>query len=158
MRSSFSLLVTLVSMFVGVTLTSAAHAADVPDIARGKYLVEITGCTDCHTPGYFTGQLDPAKFLSGSDVGFQVPGVGTVVGRNLTPDKETGLGDWSIEQIITAFTQGVRPDGRVLSPVMPWTHFARLPPVRHAIPGPFAANEKPTVATWRITPPEIGTN
>jgi hypothetical protein len=98
-----------------------------------------------------------------------VPGVGAVLGRNLTPDKETGLGNWSIEQVVTAFTHGVRPDGRVLSPVMPWRHFAylpprdardialflkSLPPVRNAIPGPLAEGQKPTFATWRITHPE----
>ncbi|MEJ0040253.1 MAG: cytochrome c [Gammaproteobacteria bacterium] len=147
----------------------AAHAADAPDIVRGKYLVQVAGCTDCHTPGYFTGSIDPEKFLSGSDVGFQVPGVGTVVGRNLTPDKETGLGNWSLEQIIRALTKGTRPDGRLLSPVMPWAHYASLaprdtkaiarylqtlPPVRHTIPGPFAANQKPTVTTWRLASPE----
>ncbi len=48
------------------------------------------------------------------------------LGRNLTPDKETGLGDWTAEQIITAFTTGVRPDGRKLSPIMPYMELANL--------------------------------
>jgi mono/diheme cytochrome c family protein len=148
---------------------SAVAQADPKMHERGRYLVEIAGCTDCHTAGYFAGKPDLSRYLAGSDVGFQVPGVGTVIGRNLTPDKETGLGKWSIEQIITAFTAGVRPDGRVLSPVMPWAHYANLAPgdaraiaaflktlpaVRNPIPGPFAANERPTTFTWKITPPE----
>jgi mono/diheme cytochrome c family protein len=137
--------------------------------ARGKYLVELAGCTDCHTPGYFLGKPDPARFLAGSDVGFRVPGVGTVVAPNLTPDKETGLGNWTTGQIIMAIRGGVRPDNRVLSPVMPWSHYANLtpadvsaiaaylkalPPVRNKVPGPFAADQKPTTLTWTITPPE----
>jgi mono/diheme cytochrome c family protein len=150
-----------------MTLAPSVRAADAPDVERGRYLVGIAGCTDCHTPGYFSGNINPAKLLSGSDVGFEVPGVGTVVGRNLTPDKDTGLGNWSLEQIIKAFTTGVRPDGRLLSPVMPWAHYASLtprdakaiahylqslPPVKHAIPGPFPADQRPTVATWKLAP------
>lgn len=165
MMRKFSLLMLVASTF-GLT----AAAGSEPKLQeRGKYLVELAGCTDCHTAGYFAGKPDPARYLAGSDVGFQVPGVGTVIGRNLTPDKETGLGNWSVEQIITAFTAGVRPDGRVLSPVMPWAHYATLAPadaraiavflktlpaVRNTIPGPFAANQKPTTFTWKITPPE----
>jgi hypothetical protein len=41
-------------------------------------------------------------------------------GSNLTPDKETGLGNWTKEQIVTAIQTGVRPDGRILSPIMSW--------------------------------------
>jgi mono/diheme cytochrome c family protein len=137
--------------------------------ARGKYLVELAGCTDCHTPGYFLGKPDPARFLAGSDVGFRVPGAGTVVGPNLTPDKETGLGNWTTTQIMTAIRGGVTPDNHVLSPVMPWSHYASLtpsdvraivaylrtlPPVRNKVPGPFAADQKPTTLTWTISPPE----
>src|SRR5271157_2337568 len=77
-------------------------------------------------PGYFLGKPDFAHALSGSDVGFAIPGVGAAVGRNLTPDKETGLGDWTADQIVTAFTTGVRPDGRKLAPVMPWMELANL--------------------------------
>jgi mono/diheme cytochrome c family protein len=137
--------------------------------ARGKYLVGLAGCTDCHTPGYFLGKPDSSRFLAGSDVGFRAPGAGTVVGPNLTPDKETGLGNWTTAQIITAIRGGVTPDNRVLSPVMPWRAFANLtpsdvsaiaaylktlPPVRNKVPGPFAPNQKPTTITWTITPPE----
>jgi mono/diheme cytochrome c family protein len=163
MRTAVRTVIVVASAFASV-----ASVADAPDVVRGKYLVDIAGCTDCHTPGYFSGNIDPARLLSGSDVGFEVPGVGTVVGRNLTPDKETGLGNWSLEQIIKALTTGMRPDGRMLSPVMPWAHYASLaprdakaiarylqslPPVRHAIPGPFAAGQKPSVATWKLGPP-----
>ena len=103
----------------------AAHAAD-SEIERGKYLVTLGSCNDCHTPGYFFGKPDFSRTLAGSDVGFAIPGAGVFVGRNLTPDKETGLGAWTDDQIISAFTAGVRPDGRRLAPIMPWQGLSHL--------------------------------
>jgi mono/diheme cytochrome c family protein len=153
---------------IAASLLPAAAYADSAQVARGKYLVRLAGCTDCHTPGHFLGKPDMSRYLAGSEVGFEVPGVGTVVGRNLTPDKETGIGSWTLEQITTAIRTGVRPDGRSLSPIMPFAAYAgmsqsdadaiaiflkTLPPVKHNIPGPFTANEKPTTARWRLVPP-----
>jgi mono/diheme cytochrome c family protein len=157
----------IVALLAASSLAVAAGADD-KQVARGKYLVNLAGCTDCHTPGYFLGKPDASRFLAGSDVGFRIPGAGTFVGRNLTPDKDTGIGGWTIDQIITAFTTGVRPDGRILAPVMPWAHYAELetsdkraiavylktlPPVRRLVPGPFGANEEPQTLTWTITQP-----
>jgi mono/diheme cytochrome c family protein len=139
-----------------------------PQTDRGKYLVEFGGCNDCHTPGYFFGKPDMARYLGGSDVGFEIPGLGVFVGRNITPDKETGIGNWTDEQIVTAIQTGVRPDGRILAPIMPWHAFAKLTkndalaiaaflksikPVKHAIPGPFGPGEKVTTFMMRTLPP-----
>ena len=138
-------------------------------IERGKYLVTQGLCTDCHTPGYFFGKPDMARFLGGSEVGFEVPGLGVFHGPNLTPEPETGLGKWSTEEIVTAFTKGQRPDGRGLAPIMPWHAFANLtrddalaiatflqslPPVKNKVPGPFGLTEKPTSFVFKIVPPE----
>lgn len=151
-----------------VSLASFGANADDAQIARGGYLVGIAGCNDCHTPGYFFGKPDMARYLGGSDVGFEIPGLGVFVGRNLTPDKETGLGDWSDDQIVAALQTGVRPDGRMLAPIMPWHAFASLtaddvnavvaflrslPPVEHAVPGPFGPGETVSTFTFRILPP-----
>jgi len=121
--------------------------------ARGKYLVAIIGCNDCHTPGGLTPKPDMARFLGGSDISFSVPGLGDFTPPNLTPDK-TGLADWTPDQIATAITTGKRPDGRMLAPTMPWNDFAALshddalaiaaylkslPPVVHKVPGPGPA-------------------
>jgi mono/diheme cytochrome c family protein len=100
---------------LALTMPGVAAVAADNQVARGEYLVRIGGCNDCHTPGYFLGKPDPARFLAGSDVGFDLPGMGTFIGPNLTPDNETGLGSWSRDQIITAIQTGVRPDGRILS-------------------------------------------
>lgn len=139
-----------------------------PQVERGKYLVNIAGCNDCHTPGYFLGKPDMTRYLGGSDVGFEVPNVGVFVGPNLTPDKETGLGNWTREQIVTAIQTGARPDGRELWPIMPWRAFAKLtrqdamaiaaylksvPAVRHKVPGPFGPNEKPATMFLRVIDP-----
>ena len=59
-------------------------------------------------------------------MGFEIPGLGVFYGPNLTPDKETGLGSWSKQQIVTALQTGKRPDRRVLAPIMPWRAFAKL--------------------------------
>jgi mono/diheme cytochrome c family protein len=151
-----------------VTVSSVALAAD-PQVERGKYLVNFAGCFDCHTPGYFFGKPDMARYLGGSEVGFEIPGMGVFVGPNLTSDKETGLGDWSQDDIVKALQTGVRPDGRVLAPIMPWKSFAglkkedaaaiaaflkSLPAVKHKVPGPFGPNEKPTTFVMKIVPPE----
>jgi mono/diheme cytochrome c family protein len=95
-----------------------ALAAD-SEVERGKYLVTLGSCNDCHMPGYFFGKPDFSRALSGSDVGFAIPALGAFVGRNLTPDKETSLGNWTDDQIISAFTAGIRPDGPWLAPIMP---------------------------------------
>ena len=97
-----------------------AEAAGREQVLRGKYLVTLGLCTDCHTPGYFFGKPDMGRFLGGSEVGFDIPGLGVFHGPICTPDSETGLGRWSADDIVKAIQTGTRPDGRVLAPIMPW--------------------------------------
>ncbi len=97
-----------------------AGAADREMVERGKYLVTLGSCTDCHTPGYFLGKPDRTRHLGGSDVGFEIPGSGVFYGPNLTPDPTTGLGRWSESDIVRAIRTAKRPDGRTLAPIMPW--------------------------------------
>jgi mono/diheme cytochrome c family protein len=145
-----------------------AEAAGREQVLRGKYLVTLGLCNDCHTPGYFFGKPDMGRFLGGSEVGFDIPGLGVFHGPNLTPDNETGLGRWSADDIVRAIQTGVRPDGRVLAPVMPWHAFAELakqdahaiaaflkslPPVSNKVPGPFGPTETSTSFVFKILPP-----
>jgi mono/diheme cytochrome c family protein len=149
---------------------SAAAFANEDEIARGKYLVTLASCNDCHTPGYFLGKPDFSRTLGGSEVGLAIPGLGAFVGPNLTPDKETGLGKWTDDQIISAITAGVTPDGRRLAPIMPWqglshlssedahaivAYLRSLPPVKNAVPGPFGPKETPTTLVFVIVPGEV---
>ena len=158
-------------LIAALLLLARPAAADPATIARGKYLVIIASCNDCHTPGYFLGKPDMTRYLAGSDVGFGIPGLGVFVGRNLTPDKETGLGNWSTSEIVRALTTGVRPDGRILAPIMPWRAFAdltapdalaiaaflqSLPPVRNAVPGPFGPDQPVTAQhVMAVIPPSV---
>ena len=143
-------------------------AADDSQIARGKYLVGITGCSDCHTPGGMLGSPDMSRYLGGSDVGFSIPTQGVFVGQNLTPDKETGLGAWTAQQIVTAIRTGKRPDGVELSGVMPWASFSRLtdedafaitaflqglPPVRNKVQA-YSPSDRVPIPVSTVLPPE----
>jgi mono/diheme cytochrome c family protein len=156
-----------VCVFVG-----SAHAAD-SQVERGKYLVQIAGCTDCHTPGHFFAHPDMNRFLGGSDVGFGIPGHGVFVGPNLTSDKETGLGKWTLPQIVAAITSGERPDGRILAPAMPWRGYANLtksdalaiatflkslPPVSNKVAGPFGPDEQPNIFVMSVQPGRVYTS
>src|SRR5690242_16507609 len=157
----------LASAAIVAALGVASFQARAGDAARGKYLVTIMGCNDCHTPGYFFGKPDMARFLGGSEVGFEIPGLGIFHGPNLTPDKETGLGGWTDAQVVAAITTGKRPDGRELAPIMPWHAFANptkeevggivaflrtIPAVKNKGPGPSGPKEESTAGVRKIVP------
>src|SRR5262245_7863144 len=168
MRIGSRLLFAAAAALVLATMASVAGAASKRVIERGKYLVTLGGCHDCHTPGYFLGKPDMARYLGGSDVGFELPGLGTFLGPNLTPDKETGLGNWTDAQIVAAIQTGATPSGRMLAPIMPYHAFANfppqdvqaivaflrtIPPVQHKVEGPFGPSQNPDVYIMRIIPP-----
>src|SRR5271168_5099129 len=115
----------LIAALVPLCMVSSANAADW-QVERGKFLVNIIPCTDCHTPGSFFGKPDMSRYLGGSEVGFEVPGLGVFYGPNLTPDTETGLGNWTMEEIATATRTGARSDGRLLALPMPVESFKNL--------------------------------
>lgn len=150
-----------------LALTAAAPRKGEDPIARGRYLTTIMGCNDCHTPGTFYGAPDMGRKLSGSELGWQGPW-GVSYARNLTPDKATGLGSWTDEQIITAIRQGRRPDGTPILPPMPWPDFAAMtdddvkaivaylrsvPAVHHAVPAVIPPGKPATGAFLTFPPP-----
>jgi mono/diheme cytochrome c family protein len=151
---------------LGLVTTGSAQQSQA---GLGKYLVTLGSCTDCHTPGYFFGKPDMARYLGGSEVGFEIPGLGVFHGPNLTPDNETGIGNWTVAQIVTAIQAGKRPDGRELAPIMPWRAFANMtkddataiavflksiPSVKNKVPGPFGPNDKATQFVMKVVPGE----
>jgi mono/diheme cytochrome c family protein len=124
-----------------------------PKQVRGKYLVEIMGCHDCHTPmkmGPNGPQWDMDRMLSGHPEQLVMPPApalpagpwiataaatftawsgpwGTSFTMNLTPDKETGLGDWTVEEFIATMKTGKdRGKGRPILPPMPVQNLAQL--------------------------------
>jgi hypothetical protein len=122
---------------------------------RGKYLVTVAGCDDCHSPKIFKEQgpePDMSRRLSGHPVADKLPKVpagvlgpdkfgavgtndftawvgpwGTSYTANLTPDKTTGLGSWTADMFVKALKTGKHQgEGRPILPPMPWPNFAQL--------------------------------
>lgn len=123
-------------------------------IERGKFLVTVGGCDDCHTPKNFGPngpEPDMSRRLSGHPEGTVLPPVDTsLIGQyyyfysdltaaigpwgvsftaNLTPDNETGIGTWQTEMFINAMKTGKHlgvADGRPILPPMPWQALSHL--------------------------------
>jgi mono/diheme cytochrome c family protein len=105
----------------GPPVGSSPDVAREDTVAYGAYLGQIGHCLLCHTPRGANGQQDYAN-KSGAG-GREVEGV---VSANITPDKATGIGKWTDQQIRVALTTGVRPDGAQLAPPMPWYYFKNM--------------------------------
>ncbi len=114
----------------GATAGSAGAGGGGSLTARGEYLVKaVLACGDCHTPRDKTGAPDLSKWLSGVpcfiDVDPKTDGVGCLSSRNLT-NHATGLMNRTDAQIKDMLLNGVRPDGKALSPVMPYYQFHNM--------------------------------
>ncbi|HVZ86791.1 MAG TPA: c-type cytochrome [Polyangia bacterium] len=110
--------------------TAEKFATNDQIAARGGYLVnQVAACGACHTPRINGSWLEGERadaFLAGGQV-IDDPAFGIkVVMPNLTPDVETGIGSWSDDQILRGIRDGVRADGQLLMPPMPFGTWARL--------------------------------
>ncbi len=129
--------------------------AKLDPVSRGKYLVKTVGCEFCHSPVKEDGgMIEELRFAGGQR--WDLYPFDNVVSYNLTSDKETGLGNWTDEQIKTLLTKGIRRNGSRMIPYpMPWPAFASLkaddlnaivaylrtiPPVYNRIPDPQSPN------------------
>ena len=84
--------------------------------ARGEYLTRaVSHCGECHTPRTMTMAVDNTRFLAGNPKGKGPEGSAV---PNITPDRETGLGSWSEEQITDYLETGSKPDGDVAGGLM----------------------------------------
>jgi mono/diheme cytochrome c family protein len=88
-------------------------------IVRGEYLVRAGGCITCHTA---TGKA--AVPLAGGRA-LESP-FGTFYSPNITPDTETGIGEWTDEEFLDAFWEGVGPGGRYYFPAFPYTSYTGI--------------------------------
>jgi mono/diheme cytochrome c family protein len=90
-------------------------------IARGKYLVEGPAhCGSCHVSGFadmVAGDEGKEVPLKGG-LKFPMGPLGTIYTRNLTPDRETGIGRYSDQQLFRMMRHGIRPDGLASMPVL----------------------------------------
>jgi mono/diheme cytochrome c family protein len=162
----------------GAGQAGAGSAVSADLVARGKYLVTTGACEDCHTPWVKSPNgppgPDPTRPLSGHPAAIKLTqpprlpeGWGMVssatntafagpwgvsFAANLTPDKETGLGNWTEEMFMSTLRKG-RHAGveRQILPPMPWPAYSQfndqdlkaifsylrtLKPVKNAVPSP----------------------
>jgi mono/diheme cytochrome c family protein len=165
--SAAVLLVAGVALWLAATATAQPAKPDANIVTRGQYLATIMDCGGCHTPGALAGQPDGRRKLAGSDIGFGGP-FGVVYPKNLTPDRETGLGDWGDAEIARAIRHGQSRDGRPLLPVMPWRSYAALtpddaealvaylrsiPPVKFAVPADVKPGGRATAPYLTVVSP-----
>jgi hypothetical protein len=179
-------------MFAGLILSLLPACGEKTDLVkRGEYLVTIAGCHDCHTPKVQNPQgipiPDQGRLLSGHPEKSPYPTWspedgqnrhaialtnemmtawagpwGVSFAANLTPDKETGIREWSQAMFIQALRTGKhqgQADGRDILPPMPWfntrqatdedlqaiwAYLRSLPPVKNQVPFPVPPNGKPS--------------
>jgi len=139
------------------TKTNEVNSAPSPQsrIERGRYVVTVGGCNDCHTPKKMgpngpepdmtrelsgnpatdklapvpAGLIAPDKYLTvvNNHLGAWVGPWGVSFAMNLTPDKATGLGSWTEEMFVTALRSGKHQGtGRPILPPMPWYWYRNM--------------------------------
>jgi mono/diheme cytochrome c family protein len=177
-----------VILIAATTAAAPRQGARSAVIRRGEYLVTIGGCNDCHTPWKMgpNGPVnDTSRLLSGHpqdvDVGASpkpAPGPwginvastftawsgpwGVSFTANLTPDPETGLGKWTVENFIETMRTGRHMGrGRPIMPPMPWFNYGKMtdddlkatfaylksiPPITNRVPDPIPPEGGPARA------------
>ena len=92
---------------------------DDPLVLRGAYLARAGDCVACHT------SAGGKPFAGG--LGMETP-IGKVYSTNITPDKTTGIGNYSLEEFDNAVRHGIAKQGHTLYPAMPYTSYAYVKP------------------------------
>lgn len=110
-------------------LTDRKFESTPARLERGKYIATAMGCFYCHSPHDFKNREHPIP--SGMEgAGEQLPYTdlpGRIIAPNLTPDKETGAGNWSDDAMARAVREGIGHDDRTLFPIMPYEHYRNMP-------------------------------
>jgi mono/diheme cytochrome c family protein len=107
---------TAVACFAVGLLLSPPLTANEDLVERGKYLIHAGGCLTCHT----AEDDDAIPFAGGRAL--ESP-FGTFYSPNITPDRQTGIGDWSDDDFVQAFWEGVTPSGEHYFPAFPYTAY-----------------------------------
>jgi len=128
-------------------------------VKRGEYLARAADCMVCHTA--------PGGVRYAGSLAIPLP-FGTIYSPNITPDKGTGIGDYSDRDFLNAVQRGIRRDGSRLYPAMPYTSYTymtdadalaikaylfSLPPVHAVDRGDtftFPFNQRWTMAFWSL--------
>jgi mono/diheme cytochrome c family protein len=191
---AISLLVLLVVLSIGITFTVGWRPLIGPKtrpvtgrrfestparLERGRYLATaVSGCIECHT-AHSPSDVKTIVGKPGSGQVFLDQDGMRIVAENITPDKETGIGSWTDDEIARAIREGVDRNGNTLFPIMPYSHFRSmsdedlasvvvfvrsLEPVKSSLPArivPFPAsrfiNAAPEPVTAPVPAPEFKT-
>jgi mono/diheme cytochrome c family protein len=100
-----------------IAASTTVHAQANDLVTKGQYIFALAGGCACHT--------EPKKEANVGARPFPIP-LGTVYSTNITQDKETGLGNWTDQQIYDAMVKGVRRDGSKILPVMPYERYSGM--------------------------------
>jgi mono/diheme cytochrome c family protein len=168
----------VIAAAASLAIIASASAQEGPAVKRGMYLVQGTGCGDCHTPlkmGASGPEPDLARLLSGHPASLMMPPApqlppgpwaatasatftawagpwGVSFTANLTPDRATGLGQWTAQTFVDTIRSGrIMGKGRQLLPPMPYpamqnltdddlramfTYLATIPAIKNRVPEP----------------------
>lgn len=149
--------------FIGAkkrALTDRKFESTPHRLLRGKYLVDaVTGCFGCHSDlDWSKPGAPPMAGREGSGHIWSDQNLPWLVAANITPDKETGIGNWSDDTLARAIREGIGADGRALFPMMPYQSYREMsdedlasiivylrtiPPVKNQLPTtkmPFPLN------------------
>jgi len=110
-------LIFLFFVFLFDSINTQAQESGSDLVQRGQYIFSLAGGCACHTV--------PRESPNAGAREFPIP-MAKIYSTNLTADKETGLGDWSDQQIRDAVTKGIRPNGEKLLPVMPYEAYSGM--------------------------------
>jgi mono/diheme cytochrome c family protein len=162
-------------------LTSRTFEPTPARLARGAYLAKgVTPCLVCHSEsGDPNAMWVPKAGTEGGGQAWKELDLPWMVVPNITPDRETGAGDWSDDAIARAVREGIGHDGRTLFPLMPYkqfrfmsdedlasivTYLRALPPIRRQLPKsaiPFPVNRlinnEPEPIEGSVPEPDLST-
>ena len=137
---------------------TALDPQNFAQIQRGRYLTIVGDCESCHND-----PITKALFAGGRAI--ETP-FGNVLAANITPDGDTGIGGWSDDQFVRSLREGKSPQGKLLYPAMPYTHYTKLTmedalairaflntvqPARHDVRSdqlPFPLSVRSAMAAW----------
>jgi Cytochrome c len=179
-RAFLPVAATAAALFLFVASAAEAQTAAADKAARGKYVVVTSGCMDCHTPWKMSPkgpEPDMSRWLSGHPQDVKLPPPpslppgpwamvasntntawsgpwGVSFTANLTPDDETGLGRWTVQDFKATIRTGRHMGrGREILPPMPipvynnltdedlesvFAYLRTIPPIKNRVPEPWA--------------------
>jgi mono/diheme cytochrome c family protein len=105
-------------------LPASAIPAYTGNVANGELLYTAGGCRNCHKPNAEQAGLDPN--LPSGGFPLKTP-IGVLYPPNLTPDAQTGIGNWSDLDFVNAVQRGISKSGQHLIPAFPYTSYASMP-------------------------------